>query len=81
MGALPQGPHAGAESRLRRRHSPWSHVSHPSPFALPDTRAAKRDPRLVGPDESHFAAITDALDATVSEVSRRLAEARRQLRR
>ncbi|KQR96167.1 AAA family ATPase [Williamsia sp. Leaf354] len=49
----------------------------PSPtlpaFALPDSRAAKADPFLIGGDEQHFADIAATLDASITELTGRLA--------
>ncbi len=41
-------------------------------FDLPERLAAKADPRLVGEDESHFAAIAESLEQTVTQLSERL---------
>jgi hypothetical protein len=51
--------------------------TRPSAFALPDRLAHKADPAAVAADEIHFGAISDALEKTVAELSRRLDEARR----
>ncbi|BEP15890.1 RNA polymerase recycling motor ATPase HelR [Acidothermaceae bacterium B102] len=48
-----------------------------SAFDLPDRLAGKDDPRLIGSDEQHFAAIAESLDASIAELSHRLDEARR----
>lgn len=40
-----------------------------SVFDLPDRLSAKADPALVGPDERHFAAVTESLDRTIAEAS------------
>ncbi|MFF7335324.1 RNA polymerase recycling motor ATPase HelR [Streptomyces sp. NPDC008150] len=44
-----------------------------SAFDLPDRLAAKADPALVARDERHFAAVAESLDASIAEVSDRLA--------
>jgi DNA helicase IV len=43
-----------------------------SAFDLPDTLAAKSDPRLIGADEQHFAAIAESLEQTIADLSDRL---------
>ncbi|HEX5532803.1 MAG TPA: hypothetical protein VFX33_03585, partial [Actinomycetales bacterium] len=48
-----------------------------SVFDLPDRLAHKADPRLVTGDERHFAAIADALEQSVADLSQRLDAARR----
>jgi hypothetical protein len=52
-------------------------TSRSSAFALPDRRAAKADPALIGADEQHFAAIASALEHTIAELSGRLDAERR----
>jgi hypothetical protein len=47
-------------------------VSTTSVFDLPDRLAHKADPRLVTGDERHFAAIADALEQSVADLSQRL---------
>ncbi|WP_221350991.1 RNA polymerase recycling motor ATPase HelR [Streptomyces beigongshangae] len=46
-------------------------------FDLPDHLAAKADPRLIGGDERHFAAVAESLERAVAEVSGRLDAERR----
>jgi hypothetical protein len=48
-----------------------------SAFDLPDRLAAKGDPALIAADERHFAAITESLERTISDLSDRLGVARR----
>ncbi|MGW0533276.1 RNA polymerase recycling motor ATPase HelR [Streptomyces sp. NPDC003032] len=48
-----------------------------SAFDLPDHLAPKADPALIAGDERHFAAIEASLEETVTELSDRLAAARR----
>ncbi|MGP2439290.1 RNA polymerase recycling motor ATPase HelR [Streptomyces sp. JW3] len=48
-----------------------------SAFDLPDRLAAKADPALIAADERHFAALADCLEQSITELSGRLAEARR----
>ncbi|MCK0111923.1 AAA family ATPase [Ornithinimicrobium sp. F0845] len=48
-----------------------------SPFALPDSRAAKADPALIADDERHLAAIAAALEHQIRVTTERLAEQRR----
>ncbi|QCW49880.1 AAA family ATPase [Nocardioides dongxiaopingii] len=50
----------------------------PSAFALPDRLAAKADPSLVAADEAHLAAVRAALEASVADLTERIAAARRQ---
>lgn len=47
-------------------------------FALPDRLSAKADPALIADDETRFAAIAGALDATTADLEQRLAAVRRQ---
>ncbi|HYF72654.1 MAG TPA: AAA family ATPase, partial [Nocardioides sp.] len=49
-----------------------------SAFDLTRERAAKADPRLIGRDEQHFAAITRALEESVADLAERLDTARLQ---
>jgi hypothetical protein len=44
----------------------------PSVFDLPDRLSAKADPRLIGDDELHFAALAEALEQTIADLSGRL---------
>ena len=46
-------------------------------FALPARLSAKADEALIGPDENHFAAISQSLDATTTDLAGRLSAARR----
>ncbi|WP_314175061.1 RNA polymerase recycling motor ATPase HelR [Streptomyces winkii] len=46
-------------------------------FDLPDRLSPKADPKLIGGDEQHFAAIARCLDETIAELSDRLDAARR----
>jgi len=46
-------------------------------FALPDHLAAKADPALIAADQRHFVAIAESLDHSITNLSTRLAEARR----
>lgn len=48
-----------------------------SAFDLPDRLSAKADPRLIADDERHFAAVAEALEQSVAEVSDRLDAERR----
>jgi hypothetical protein len=48
-----------------------------SVFALPESLAAKTDPRLVGDDEQQFAAIAASLEQQIAEVGHRLDVVRR----
>ena len=43
-----------------------------SAFDLPDRLAAKADPRLIGDDEQHFAAIAKSLEESIADLSGRL---------
>ncbi|MGW0568304.1 RNA polymerase recycling motor ATPase HelR [Streptomyces tauricus] len=43
-----------------------------SAFDLPEHLAPKADPRLIGGDEKHFAAIAESLDRAITELSDRL---------
>ncbi len=43
-----------------------------SAFDLPDRLAAKADPRLIGGDEQHFAAIAKSLEESITDLSVRL---------
>ena len=43
-----------------------------SAFDLPDRLAAKADPRLIGGDERHFAAIAESLEQSIADLSDRL---------
>ncbi|MRG58391.1 AAA family ATPase [Agromyces sp. CFH 90414] len=52
-------------------------TSTTSVFDLPERLAAKRDAALIETDERQFAAIATSLDASIAEVSERLAAARR----
>src|SRR4051794_2842712 len=47
--------------------------AHASAFNLPENLAAKADPILIADDERHFAAIAQSLDATIADLSDRLA--------
>lgn len=46
-------------------------------FALPDDLAHKADPALIAADERHFAAIADALERAIGDLTERLDSARR----
>lgn len=46
-------------------------------FALPARLSGKADDALIGPDENHFAAISQSLDATTTDIAGRLSAARR----
>jgi DNA helicase IV len=48
-----------------------------SAFDLADNLVAKSDPRLIAPDEMHFAAIAESLEQTIAELSDRLDVARK----
>jgi DNA helicase IV len=48
-----------------------------SAFDLPDRLAAKADPALIAADDRQFAALADCLEQSITELSGRLAEARR----
>ncbi|MGW4440073.1 RNA polymerase recycling motor ATPase HelR [Streptomyces sp. NPDC004596] len=48
-----------------------------SAFDLPDRLSAKADPRLIADDERHFAAVAQALEQSIAEVSDRLDAERR----
>jgi DNA helicase IV len=48
-----------------------------SAFDLPERLAAKADPALIARDERHFAAIANALERAIAELSGRLDEVRR----
>ena len=48
-----------------------------SAFALPGRLSAKADPALIAADEQHFAAISDALEQSIAELSDRLDAQRR----
>ena len=48
-----------------------------SAFAIPDRLAAKADPALIASDEQHFAAIADALEQSIADLSDRLDAQRR----
>lgn len=48
----------------------------PSPFALADHLAAKRDPALIAADEVHLARIAASLERTVADLAARVEEAR-----
>ncbi|MEU4515891.1 RNA polymerase recycling motor ATPase HelR [Nonomuraea wenchangensis] len=54
-----------------------NHPSTISVFDLPERLAAKADPALIGRDERHFAAVAEALEQTVAELSDRLDATRR----
>ncbi|HEY6800905.1 MAG TPA: AAA family ATPase, partial [Agromyces sp.] len=43
-----------------------------SAFEIPDRLAAKADPALIADDERHFAAIAEALEQSIAELSDRL---------
>ncbi|MFP3466663.1 RNA polymerase recycling motor ATPase HelR [Leifsonia sp. SIMBA_070] len=47
-----------------------------SAFDLPDRLAGKRDARLIGADDAHFAAIADSLEEQIGELTERLAAER-----
>ena len=49
----------------------------PSAFDLPDRLSAKGDPRLIGDDERHFAALAESLRQTIADLSERLDSERR----
>jgi len=61
---LPQDPGGGAESFIVTQTT--------SAFEIPDRLAAKADPALIADDERHFAAITEALEQSIAELSDRL---------
>ncbi|MFG3697275.1 RNA polymerase recycling motor ATPase HelR [Micromonospora sp. NPDC047620] len=46
-------------------------------FDLPDSLAAKADPKLVAADEQHFAAIAESLERSIADLSGRLDAARK----
>ncbi|MFD7426464.1 RNA polymerase recycling motor ATPase HelR [Streptomyces sp. NPDC059818] len=48
-----------------------------SAFDLPDRLSPKADPALIAGDEQHFAAIAECLDASIAELTERLAAERR----
>jgi len=48
-----------------------------SAFDLPDRLAAKADPRLIGDDEQHFAAVAESLEEAIADLSGRLAAERK----
>ncbi|WUH78556.1 AAA family ATPase [Streptomyces sp. NBC_00435] len=48
-----------------------------SAFDLPDHLSAKADPAMTGGDERHFAAVSQSLEHSVAELSRRLDAARK----
>lgn len=48
-----------------------------SVFDLPDRLSAKADPTLIARDERHFAAITESLDRTITDLTERLDAERR----
>ncbi|WLQ44155.1 RNA polymerase recycling motor ATPase HelR [Streptomyces laculatispora] len=48
-----------------------------SAFDLPDRLSPKADPALIAGDEEHFAAIAECLDASIAELTERLAAERR----
>ncbi|MEV4290688.1 RNA polymerase recycling motor ATPase HelR [Nonomuraea bangladeshensis] len=54
-----------------------NHPSTISVFDLPERLSAKADPALIGRDEQHFAAVAEALEQTVAELSDRLDVTRR----
>ncbi|MGA4987701.1 RNA polymerase recycling motor ATPase HelR [Nonomuraea bangladeshensis] len=54
-----------------------NHPSTISVFDLPERLSAKADPALIGRDEQHFAAVAEALEQTVAELSDRLDATRR----
>ncbi|NEA62800.1 RNA polymerase recycling motor ATPase HelR [Streptomyces sp. SID12488] len=43
-----------------------------SAFALPDRLSAKADPKLIGRDERHFAALAECLEQSIAELTDRL---------
>ncbi len=55
-----------------------THRATTSAFALPDHLVAKADPALVADDEQHFAAISESLDRSISDLTERLDRARRE---
>lgn len=57
-------------------HDRTSGTAAVSAFDLPERLAAKADPTLIGDDERHFAAIADALEGAVTDLTRRIDEAR-----
>jgi DNA helicase IV len=61
---LPQDPGGGAESFIVTQTT--------SAFEIPDRLAAKADPALIADDERHFAAIAEALEQSIAELSDRL---------
>ncbi len=54
-----------------------NHPSTISVFDLPERLSAKADPALIARDEQHFAAVAEALEQTVAELSDRLDATRR----
>ncbi|MER7369778.1 RNA polymerase recycling motor ATPase HelR [Nonomuraea wenchangensis] len=54
-----------------------NHRSTISVFDLPERLSAKADPALIARDEKHFAAVAEALEQTVAELSDRLDATRR----
>ena len=66
---LPQDPPRDAESTIVPATT--------SVFQLPDRLLFKSEPASIGADEQHFAAISDSLERTISEVSQRLDEQRK----
>ncbi len=61
---MPQDPGGGAESFIVTQTT--------SAFEIPDRLAAKADPALIADDERHFAAIAEALEQSIAELSDRL---------
>lgn len=69
-GALRQDPRRPGESPTVARH--------PRAFDLPDHLAPKADPALVDADEQHFAAVEDALERSLADLTERLDAARKE---
>jgi DNA helicase IV len=67
---------------FRPRPTPLSGADDVNPlntsaFDLPDNLEAKADPKLIGADEEHFAAIAESLEHSIAELSDRLDETRK----
>ncbi len=64
-------------SRTLHGVMPHDASSDPTPFALPDTLAAKLDPVLIDQDRAHFRSIGTSLEHTIAELEETLAETRK----
>ncbi|MCW8098140.1 RNA polymerase recycling motor ATPase HelR [Streptomyces tauricus] len=60
------------DSLTTRTTKPTRATRATSAFDLPEHLAPKADPRLIGGDEKHFAAIAESLDRAITELSDRL---------